>query len=375
MTDGPTRDARGAVPDAEIERHAVVTESLVKRYSSAAKSFTAVPTFSSAQLKNFLPVIFGRTPKNVVALDSVSLSIDKGEVFGILGPNGAGKTTLIKILSTLVLPDGGRAFIHGIDVARRPRAALQKLQTVLAESVGFERRLTGRQNLEFYAELYGIPLEVARPKITSLLDMVGLTEQSHWMFNRYSTGMARKLLLCRALMSDASVLIFDEPTSGLDPNAAFEFRHLIREVISREKGKTVLLASHNLWEVQQICDRVVVLKNGRVIAVGSPMQISDGSEENVSLTIVGRFPNGQSSALLESELRGSPGILKCSVQPGLHEGGVSITVEGSRDFDYNSLFVAVLSHKFKITSLDVSKGSLEEAYIKLTGEGGPWSFQ
>ena len=367
--------AGGAVPDVETERYAVVTESLVKRYSSAAKSFTAVPTFSSAQLKNFLPVIFGRTPKNVVALDSVSLSIDKGEVFGILGPNGAGKTTLIKILSTLVLPDGGRAFIHGIDVARRPRAALQKLQTVLAESVGFERRLTGRQNLEFYAELYGIPLEVARPKITSLLDMVGLTEQSHWMFNRYSTGMARKLLLCRALMSDASVLIFDEPTSGLDPNAAFEFRHLIREVISREKGKTVLLASHNLWEVQQICDRVVVLKNGRVIAVGSPMQISEGSEENVSLTIVGRFPNGQSSALLESELRGSPGILKCSVQPGLHEGGVSITVEGSRDFDYNSLFVAVLSHKFKITSLDVSKGSLEEAYIKLTGEGGPWSFQ
>ena len=156
-----------------------------------------------------------------------------GGVFGLLGPNGAGKTTLIKILSTLVLPDSGHALVGGIDVVQRPRASLRILQTVLSQNAGFEVRLSGRQNLEFYAALYGVPKDVAKEKIEELLGFTGLADRADVVFQKYSTGMARRLLVARALLSSATILVFDEPTSSLDPVSASEFRKLIKEELVR----------------------------------------------------------------------------------------------------------------------------------------------
>jgi ABC-2 type transport system ATP-binding protein len=375
MTQLVKLDPNLASPPLDPENSAVYVDGVVKRYSSRLKSLGSPGVHSISQPRNFVSVLLGRTPRNLVALDHVTLSIAKSEVFGILGPNGAGKTTLIKVLSTLVIPDEGKAYVHGIDVERRPREALRRIQTVLAGDVGFERRLTGRQNLEFYAELYGIPRDVARARIANLLEMVGLADRSNLMFNRYSTGMARKLLLCRALLSDAAVLVFDEPTAGLDPIAAAEFRVMMKSFISREKHKTVVIASHNLWEVQQICDRVAVMKQGRVIATGSPSQISEAMEDRVSVTLVGRLPGGFSADGLVAELRAFSGVTECIVQPGQADQDVSISVEGSKGLDYTSVFSALLGRGFVIKSLETSQPSLEDAFIKLAGEGTSWSHQ
>ena len=372
---GVTALAQEGPVQSDPSSYAVYVEGLVKRYSSRAKALGAPGVHSVSQISNFVSVLTGRSPRNLVALDHVSLSVSPGEVFGILGPNGAGKTTLIKILSTLVIPDEGRAYIDGVDVVRRPRAALKEIQTVLAEGVGFERRLSGRQNLEFYAELYGIPRYVAKERIASLLDMVGLTDKAGLTFNRYSTGMARKLLLCRALLSDASVLVFDEPTSGLDPTAAAEFRRMLKGFISREKHKTVLLASHNLWEVQQICDRVGVLKQGKVVAVGSPAQISEAMEDRVTLTVFGDTESKLDTATLKASIETVAGVRSCILQTGTSSKGLSITIDATKDLDYNSMFEKLMASGLKIRSLESSQPSLEEAFIKLVGEGGSWSFQ
>src|SRR5437870_12446751 len=150
---------------------------LVKRYSSGSRSLT-----SATELRKFLSILKGPKDHSVVALDDVNLRIPKGEVFGLLGPNGAGKTTLIKVLSTLVLPDSGRAMVHGIDVVRHPRRVVKVLQSVLAEGVGFERRLSGRQNLEFYATLYGVPPTLAGQRIERSEERrVGKEWRSRWL--------------------------------------------------------------------------------------------------------------------------------------------------------------------------------------------------
>jgi hypothetical protein len=173
-----------------------------------------------------------------------------------------------------------------------------------------------------------------------------------------------------------AVLVFDEPTAGLDPIAAAEFRLMMKSFISREKHKTVLIASHNLWEVQQICDRVAVMKRGRVIATGSPSQISEEMEDRVSLTLVGRLPDGYSSEGLVAELGAVSGVMKCIVQPGQIPGqDVSVSVEGSKELDYTSVFATLLKKGFVILSLETSQPSLEEAFIKLAGEGTSWSHQ
>src|SRR5580658_1922180 len=226
---------------ANMEVPALQVIDITKHYDVRVRRIT-----SSMELRTFVSVLRGKSDRQMTALDKVNFRIAPGEVFGLLGPNGAGKTTLIKILSTLVLPDSGQALVFGTDVVKHPRAVLKKLQAVLAEGWGFERRLTGRQNLEFYATLYGIPKEMAKKRIDDLLEFCQLGPAADLMFQKYSTGMTRKLLVGRALLTDASVLLFDEPTSGLDPVAAADFRTFLKNVLVREKGKTLIWATHNL---------------------------------------------------------------------------------------------------------------------------------
>ena len=360
---------------AEFEEYAVVTVNLTKKYNSKSRSLGSLHSIHNfSQLGGYFSILLGRGQRNLVALSDVSLSIRRGEVFGLLGPNGAGKTTFIKILSTLVLPDSGSAYVHGIDVVKQPYAALERLQAVLSEGIGFERRLTGRQNLQVYASLYGLPSSVAKERIDSLLEMVGLAGKANRTMNRYSTGMARKLLLCRALLSDASVLVFDEPTAGLDPNAAAEFRNVLTDVIVRERGKTVLMSSHNLWEVQQICDRVAVLNQGKVVAVGSPDEIRVGAGESISLTVAGVFSANVVIANLRSDILRVAGVSVVRIDQG-GSSEVVIELEGTRDLDYTSIFSLLLDKGFRIRSLDAPQPSLEEAFIKLTREIDEWPSQ
>ena len=325
---------------------------------------------SVINISNFFRKITGHGSRKVVALDSVSFNVKKGEVFGLLGPNGAGKTTLIKILSTLVLPDAGKAVVDGIDIVKRPREAVKRLQTVFSESIGFDRRLSGRANLEFFAELYGIPKEEAKQRIDNLLKFTNMTESANVMFQRYSTGMMRKLLLCRALLTNASILLFDEPTASLDPLAASEFRKLIRNDLADRQGKTILLATHNLWEAEQICDRIALLRKGKVIAVGTPAEIKSMVAERINISLmVSNFVHDKAPEIIDS-LSKVKGVNAVEFRDNSDENGhVRINVEGNKGLDYNDLFERIASFKLEIFSLESLQPTLEEAFLKLNAEG------
>jgi ABC-2 type transport system ATP-binding protein len=343
---------------------AIKVVDLVKRYNGEARALS-----SAMQFRNFLSVLKGSKERGVPALNGVNLTINQGEIFGLLGPNGAGKTTLIKILSTLVLPDSGYAAVNGVDVVKHPRRVVKTLQSVLAEGIGFERRLTGRQNLEFYSILYGIPSDLAQRRIGEVLEFSRLQDKADVMFQRYSTGMARKLLVSRALLSDASILLFDEPTASLDPISAAEFRRLI-VVLAKEMKKTVLLATHNLWEAQQICDRIALLHKGKLLAIGSAAEIRQTVADVVYVRMHLASLNGGTNLSVSERLSAVEGVRNAEIVQDGRVQGFDLKVEATKDMDYTALFNLVDSMGFRIASIETSQPSLEDAFLKLTREAG-----
>lgn len=342
-----------------MEGNAIEIVGLTKRFDSKVRRIT-----SSVEFKSFLKILKGNTDKSILALDNVSFNVKEGQVFGLLGPNGAGKTTLIKILSTLIIPDSGNAYVMGYDVVKSPRAVLRRLQAVLAEGLGFERRLTGRQNLEFYATLYGLSKEQARERIEELFRFSGLERFADEMFQKYSTGMARRLLVCRALLTNASILLFDEPTSGLDPVSARDFRDFLKNVLVRERGKTLFWATHNLWEAQQMCDTIAVLNRGRLVALGTPSEIRNEIAEIVTITATLSSSMQSFNGRLEP-LKKVSGVVNVEMREGQEKGNIVLTIEANRDVDYASIFEIIIKSGAKIVGLEATQPSLEEAFIKL----------
>jgi len=334
---------------------------LTKQYNRKVRKIT-----SSIELGMFIDVLRRRINDPIIALNNVNISIDQGKVFGLLGPNGAGKTTLIKILSTLVLPDSGNVFVEGVDVVKHPAQALTKVQAVLAEGFGFERRLTGRQNLEFYATLYGMPKSIAKERIQNLLEFCQLTEAADEMFQKYSTGMTRKLLVSRALLTDTSVLLLDEPTSGLDPASAADFKNFLRNVLVKEQSKTLIWATHNLFEAQQVCDTIGVLNKGEIVAKGTPSEIRSKVSEKVVMTItVVKRGNVVYSQWQENLLKVS-GMMSLAIRQDFESENLVLDIVATRDVDYNKLFEVLTLEGLKVITLEASQPSLEEAFVRLT---------
>ena len=213
--------------------------------------------------------LLGKKATTVIkALDKVDFEIQEGELFGLLGPNGAGKTTTVKILCTLLEPTGGRAFVKGYDVVK-DAVKVRKIVNMVA---GGERmlyyRLTGRENLEYFAELYNVPEKMVKSRVNTLLDLVGLAARADDEVEKYSKGMRQRLQVCRGLINDPQVLFLDEPTLGLDVNIAKDLRKFIREKIVQEQGKTVLLTTHYMFEAEELCDRIGFIDKGKLIVVG-----------------------------------------------------------------------------------------------------------
>ncbi len=211
----------------------------------------------------------GQERRVIPALNRISLDVAPGEVFGLVGPNGAGKTTLLKILSTLILPEEGVAQIGGFDVVRNLREVRRQLGVMLELERSFYARLSGRQNLAFFAALDDLHGAEAQERIGEILKLVGLREVAERRFGKYSLGMQHRLGLARALLRDPAVLLLDEPTRSLDPTTAGELRCFLRDELAHRRGKTLLLASQNLSEVEEICDRIAILDRGKIVALGS----------------------------------------------------------------------------------------------------------
>lgn len=206
------------------------------------------------------------------AVDRLSLSIRRGEIFGLLGPNGAGKSTTILMMLGLTEPTGGSIRVCGHDPRTEPLQVKRKVG-YLPDDVGFYDDRTGMENLLFTARLNGLPAEKARERAEHLLSQVGMEQHAHKRAGTYSRGMRQRLGLADVLMKEPEVIILDEPTLGLDPEGVREFLLLIQR-LSREQGITVLLSSHHLHQVQQICDRVGLFVAGSLLAVGTMSELS-----------------------------------------------------------------------------------------------------
>jgi len=235
-----------------------------------------------------------------LALEDITCTIAEGEFFGLLGPNGAGKTTLFKVLATLVLPDGGSATVGGYDVVHQARRVRSILAPVITDDRSLYWRLTARENLELYARLQDLAEESARVRVSELLEAVGLADAGRKMVGAFSSGMKQRLLIARALVARPRILLLDEPTRSLDPLSARTFRAFLREEISGRQGCTVLLATHNTEEALELCGRVAVLHQGRLLAVGAAADLSRqmGGERYRLWT---RWPIPGSLAALERE--------------------------------------------------------------------------
>ena len=231
-----------------------------------------------------------RRYEEIEALRGLSFKVDYGEVYGLLGPNGAGKTTAVKIISTLLLPDSGEAFVCGYSSIREPYKVRECLGVMLSVERGFFWKLTGIENLRYFGTLYGIPRGELEERIRMAAELTGLYEvgADQRRFEDMSLGMKARLALARALLRDPRVLVLDEPTLGLDPPSARRIRSLVKELAG--KGRGILLTTHNMFEAEMVCDRIGIIVKGRIVAEGTPGELKARVKGKSSVVVLLRGP-------------------------------------------------------------------------------------
>ena len=212
--------------------------------------------------------VLNRKSKTVTAVDSVSFEVKAGELFGLLGPNGAGKTTTVKMLTTLLIPSGGSAHVAGLDVVRQAEKIRPRIGFIFGGERGLYWRLSGEDNLRYFASLYYVDPQVAKKRIPYLLELVKLEDRGKEKVEGYSRGMKQRLHIARALIHDPEILFLDEPTIGLDPVGARELRQAVLGLQSEKK--TILLTTHYMFEADALCQRIAVINHGKIIAMDTP---------------------------------------------------------------------------------------------------------
>jgi len=264
--------------------------------------------------------------ERVTALDGVSFDVRAGEIFGLLGPNGAGKTTLLKILSCLIIQNRGSALINGFDTLRAEMKVKASVGFVTSDERSFFWRLSGRENLHFFGSLYNLPHDRVRARCEALLRWLDLTDKADHPFMNYSSGMKQRMAVARALLHDPGILYMDEPTRSLDPLAARHLRDLIQKTLNGEQGKTILLATHNLAEADQMCHRIGIIHKARLRRLGTLDEIRasgwDGGKRERYLIEVSHTAGIGDSVIEGAAVRvepptgGGPVALHAELEPG-----------------------------------------------------------
>ncbi len=301
--------------------------------------------------------------QELLAVDHVDLTIRRGELFGLLGPNGAGKTTTIRMLCTLLAPTEGTARVMGADVANQAEEVRRRIGVVLMGERSVYWKLTGRENLEYFAALYHVPAPVARQRIATLLDEVELTARADDLVERYSTGMRQRLALVKSMVHDPPVLLLDEPTTGLDPQAARNIRDRIRH-LHRDEGKTIILTTHYMEEADQLCERVGIIDHGRIIALDAPTALKRSLSQGPIL----RLELDKSTEAIESALRAVPGIAQVTVRHLASNGIWEVDLHLDDAQDVLPRAVETVSRcGARVRHLQLVEASLEDVFIALTG--------
>jgi ABC-2 type transport system ATP-binding protein len=330
-----------------MDTPAILTEDLTRTYRKPRKGW------------------FRRRAKeeaDFTALDRVSLEVRPGELFGLLGPNGAGKTTLIKILTTLLAPTSGRAWVDGHDVVTQAAAVRPKINMVSGgESSGYGI-LTVRENLWLFARIYGVPNADVAARIDRMLDVVGLTDKAASRVSHLSTGQRQKMNFCRGFITDPKILFLDEPTLGLDVTSARTIRKFLRGWIGERPGRTMLLTTHYMAEADELCDRLAIIDRGQVLACDTPARLKRR---------VQKYP------IFELSLApGSDGVAALNRLPGVHQATrtetpntLDLKVALEEESAVGAVVQTVVGSGGKILTLKKVEPTLEDVFIELVGHG------
>jgi ABC-2 type transport system ATP-binding protein len=312
---------------------------------------------------------YGRRP----ALQGLSFSLQAGRVLGLLGPNGAGKTTAIRILTTILEPSSGRFFLDGIS-SRYPEKIRSRIG-VLPETMGFPKHLTGIEFLTFFGKLYGRTAAEAEAYGLALLEEVGLQQRAKSLIGSYSRGMRQRLGVARTLVNDPVVVFLDEPTLGLDPRGQQELLSLVR-IMARERKVGVILCSHFLSEIETVCDEVVILRSGHVVATGSVSEVIGQARQSVSQRNVIRI-QVPTPSIVEAQrvLEALPNIIKVTPKADtdnwLEVALMDSNSENSSGEHHlgNKILDALIRANIAILSYAAGGNRLQEVFLQLTEEG------
>ena len=300
------------------------------------------------------------TPAEFTALDKVNLEVRPGELFGLLGPNGAGKTTLIKILTTLLAPSAGRAWVDGLDVEKEQHALRPRINMVSGgESSGYGI-LTVRENIWLFARIYGVPNHLIRERTDRMLEVVGLADKANSRVSHLSTGQRQKMNFCRGFITDPKILFLDEPTLGLDVTAARNIRQFVRQWMKEDASRTLLLTTHYMAEADELCDRLAIVDHGKILACDTPANLKRRVQERPIFEL--------------SLAPGSNGVADVSGLTGVHHATrteTPTTIELKVSLDEEAVIGGVVQKVAgggaRILSLKKVELTLEDVFIELVG--------
>jgi ABC-2 type transport system ATP-binding protein len=302
--------------------------------------------------------ILRRKRKDIIALDGVDLDIQPGELFGLLGPNGAGKTTITRILATVLLPTSGSAQVFGLDIVKDVKKIRPRIGLVFGGERGLYWRLSGRDNLQYFADLYKVPPEVSKRRIHELLELVGLIDRANERTEGYSRGMKQRLHIARGLIHDPELLFLDEPTIGLDPLAARELREVIRGL--NQAGKTIFLTSHYMFEVDALCNQVAVMNKGKILVLDTPSALKR-LVANLEVVEIECF--GVPAELIE-KIRSHPAVEAVNIER-LDQSQL-VQIQAPAGAELVKEFLGMLEG-VQVRKVVTRQPTLEDAYVKLVG--------
>jgi ABC-2 type transport system ATP-binding protein len=301
--------------------------------------------------------------KSVTALDSVDLRIERGELFGLLGPNGAGKTTLLKILSTLLLPTSGKAYVAGFDVEKDFQEVRKRINMVSGGEISGYGLLTVRENLWMFTQFYGMKSAVAFKQIDTMLELFGMADKKNEKVRTLSTGMRQKMNVIRGFVTDPDILFLDEPTLGLDVNASRVIRDYIVEWVEKRPDKTVLLTTHYMAEADQLCDRIAIIDDGKILACDAPDTLKRLVKTSTMLKIDVTLLNNK------SVLGKIPGVEKFTYTDDPASNLTSLKFVLQDESAVSDIVSEIVHSGAKILALRKTEPTLEDVFIKMVGKG------
>jgi ABC-2 type transport system ATP-binding protein len=299
--------------------------------------------------------------RELVALADVDLEVPQGELFGLLGPNGAGKTTLIKILTTLLGPSSGRAWVAGHDVVQEPQQIRPLINMVSGGEYSGYGLLTVRENLWMFSQFYGIPSKLANQRIRDLLGVVGLSDRLNTKTSELSTGLRQKMNIVRGFMTEPRVLFLDEPTLGLDVGAARDVRAFIRDWMRQRPESTVLLTTHYMVEADELCDRVAIINGGKVLACDSPAVL----KRQLQREAIFELEVGPLNGVTPEQLRAIAGVRRLVHRPA--EGGATLEFMLEEESVLPAVVGWLADGGVTLRHLQNREPTLEDVFVKLVG--------